>query len=362
MRKTSLKVAFVLVFAAVLVFNPSIFKAEAQSAEGVSVKPVLVGEDKKFNPGDTFSDVLWVTNVSSEDKMFYISARDISGIDQSGGPIFSAAAEKTGLELSSWVNLPVTSVVVKANETKEIPFSIKIPANANPGGHFGGIFFNVTPDKMKTIGSAIGYEVGTLINLTVAGNIVEEAQIREFSTDKNVYSRPTVGFKVKVENLGNVLIRPRGPLDITDSFGKKVGSLVMNDQNGGVFPKSTRTFEAKWEGNGLMLGRYQAVIGLVYGTEGMKTISQVVSFWIVPMDMILLVLGVIILLILVIVFSVKFYIKRKLREMGLASAGKAAPAGDVKESFAPFSKLAIIAITLIVLIFAFLLALFLLFA
>jgi hypothetical protein len=182
--------------------------------------------------------------------------------------------------------------------------------------------------------------------------------LREFSTGKIVYGEPIVDFKTRVANLGNVLIRPYGLIEISDMRGERVGVVKVNENANGVFPASDKEFEAVWEYDGFAFGRYQAVISLNYGDEN-KTISMPTSFWVLPLRPVLIVLGVGLAILLLLYFSIRSYVRRKLREMG-GGRGGAELYTRRNQSSAP--KLIIIAMSLLILCMAFLVLLFLLFA
>ena len=341
---------------------------QAQEASGLKVQPAIIEE--KANPGQTFSSALSATNLSSETKTFYIVRRDINGLSPSGAPIFAGEEEKTGSEVSSWIKVSQESIAIAPGQTKRISFSVEIPKDASPGGHFGGIFLSSAPKRPEETGIGIGYQVGTIVSLQISGEIFEEAQIREFSTDRMIYSRPEVTFIARVENVGNVLVRPRGPLEITDFFDKKVATLNMNDSGAAALPKSTRQFEASWQGEGLTFGRYQAVMSLVYGQEERKTISRTLSFWILPLNIILPVAGGILGLILLVFVLIKLYIRRKLREIRGATenAVHQSRSDTIEREFLHFkkgvssSRLAVITVVLLVFTLFFLMVLFFFFA
>ncbi len=365
-RRKMFGVSLALLFSVGFALLPLAVKA--QEATGIRIQPSLIEE--RVDPGQVFSSILRITNLDSAEKTFYIIKRNISGISNLGTPIFAGEEEETGYEISSWIKLSQESVTVPGKATREIPFSIEVPRNASPGGHFGGIFVSFAPPRPKETGIGIGFQVGTVINLRISGEVFEEAQIREFRADRAIYSKSEVKFMTRVENLGNVLVRPRGPLEITDFFGKKVAILRVNDEGAGVFPKTVRPFEAIWKGDGLFFGRYQVVMSLVYGEEGRKTISDSLSFWVLPLNIILPVVGGILGLIFLVFILVKLHIRRKLREI------RGATENIVHQSRfetmehellhskrgAPFSRLAIITIVLLVFTLLFLMVLFFFFA
>jgi hypothetical protein len=118
-----------------------------------------------------------------------------------------------------------------------------VPADASPGSHFGGVFFESKPPQSGSTGAAIGARVGTVISLRIAGEIVEEILLREFSTERFLYDAPPVGFVTKIENRGNTLARPQGGIEITDMFGKKIAEIDVN-LAGGAVPHPLHACEA----------------------------------------------------------------------------------------------------------------------
>jgi hypothetical protein len=221
--------------------------------------------------------------------------RDVLGVGENGQPIFTDE-KSDAYGLSDWVFLSKTQMSLRAGETIEVPFEVRVPLGAIPGGHFGGIFVATKPEKQDIIGSSIGAQVGTIVSLRVTGDVIEEARIREFHSDKSIYSKPEVNFTIRIENLGNVLIRPRGTIEIDNMFGRRVAQLDVNKESVRIFPRSERSFISGWVGQGLAFGRYQALISMVYGEDQKKTISHAVSFWILPLKEIGLIFIVIVIL------------------------------------------------------------------
>jgi hypothetical protein len=289
--------------------------AFAQSQEGIQLRPAVI--EDRATPGQTYVFSLKVTNLGANEKTFYIGTQDISGLDDSGKPIFSDIQTPTQFELSAWIKLPADSVDLGPGETKVVDFRLQVPGNAAPGSHFGSIFFTSQPPEQKSNGTAIGYKVGSVITLRIAGNVQEEAQLREFSTDKLVYGTPDVTFRTKIDNLGNDLLRPHGVIQITDLWGKST-TLTVNDSADPIFPGGDRVYTTKWAGGTFAFGRYEAVLSMVYGDDSRKTVSQMTSFWILPLKPIMIALGSLIAIIVVLYLLVRSYIRKKLRDMGVS--------------------------------------------
>lgn len=308
-------VTFVLgLFAVVLL--PSLSFAQSAS-EGLQVKPAIVQD--KVILGSAYEYSITVKNIAEISKTFYLSTEDIKGLDDQGLPVFNQGGLPTGYELSSWISLPTGAITLGAGETKTISFGVHVPQKAAPGDHFGAIFLTNRPDPLAATGSGIGISVATIVSLTIAGDVREEAQLREFSTDKTVYGSADVAFASKIENFGNALLRPTGVIQITDMFGKDVGSIQVNQTGAPVFPGSSRKYAASWKNDGFAFGRYQAIASFSYGESDKQSISGTTSFWILPLKPIAIALGGLLALILVMYGTIRMYIRRKLKDMGIAA-------------------------------------------
>ncbi len=350
--------AFLVLTLSVIAFLGAIQSVAAQGSEGIEIQPAVI--EDRASPGETYNFTVRVTNISNSEKTFYLSAQDITGLTDEGQPIFSNETEITPYELSSWVQLPDSQITLAPNEARSVPFVIRVPLNATPGAHFGGVFLDSRPPKQRTTGAAVGMKVGSIINLRINGEVIEEAQLREFSTGNIVYgSASAVDFNTRIANLGNVLIRPHGLIEITDMRGSKVGVVKVNDTGAGVFPETDKTFAEVWEYDGVAFGRYQAIVSLVYGEDGRKTISAATSFWVLPIKPILTVLGTIFAALLVLYVLVRSYIAKKIREMSGGRGG-----GDLyaRRNQSAVPRLLIIALALLFLAIVFLVLLFLMFA
>lgn len=353
----SITIALTVFFSALLL-NPAF--SLAQNSIGLQVKPAIV--DDNVTPGQVYHFSVKVTNISSIDRTFAVSALDISGLNNQGLPVFASPGDVTGYSLSSWIVLPTAPITLKAGETADIPFTANVPTSVSPGAHFGGVFFDSSGQQSGGNGSAVAMKVGTILNLQIAGDILEDSRMREFSTDQLVYGAANVNFTSKVENLGNVLVRPHGVIAITDMFGKQVATLTVNDAGAPIFPNSSRSYLTAWQGSGFAIGRYQAVLSMSYGSEGKKTISSTTSFWILPLPLIGSVIGGFLALALALYVGLRVYIRRQLRAMGVARGKEADTALYRKRYQRSGSRLMLIVFTLALLCVILLMALFLLFA
>lgn len=289
--------------------------AFAQQA-GVSITPATIEET--IDPGASKEYSVTIENLMNAEQTFYFFTRNIKGVRDGGVPIFADDNnEKTGFELADWIVLPITEMKLSAHEKSTLSFTMTVPADATPGSHFGGVFVSVEPPKIENTGAAVGYQVANIISIRIAGDAIESADIRQFSTSKFLYGSQNIEFDVRIENKGNVLVKPSGPMEIYNMLGNKVGTLVFNEELFAVFPGSTRDFNGiKWEGDSIGFGRYEAILSPVYGEEGAKkTMSSTVSFWILPWNIIGPALGVLAAILLAVFIFVRLYIRRSLAHL-----------------------------------------------
>jgi len=307
LTQTLLIISFLFFFSVSTVF--------AQGA-GVRISPAVIEETLDAGTNKTYT--IDIENLNSIEQQYFLFTRNISGVGEGGAPIFAdSALEQTGFELADWITLPAGDITLGAGERQSIDIIMDVPMNASPGSHFGGVFVSAEPPDMDSIGAAVGYQVANIISIRVSGEAIETATIRQFSTGKFLYGSQDVDFNVRIENAGNVLVRPAGPLEVFNSLGRQVGTVNFNDGRAGVFPGETREFtELEWIGDSVGFGRYEAILSATYGDAGAKkTISSTVTFWILPLNIILPALGTLAVILLVTILGVRMYIKRTLAQM-----------------------------------------------
>lgn len=319
-------IAFVLVL--LVLCGSSADIAKAQGTAGVGIRPATVNE--RMDPGEKRQFTVQLTNLSNIEQTYYLTRRDILGVREGNVPVFAEAnSNKTGYELSDWITLDKTEVTLPANGSETVSYLLEVPVGAAPGSHFGSIMISVEPPEMRSSGASIGYEVANIITIRVAGEANDLASIRQFATSQFIYGETKVDFEARIENLGNTLVYPTGPLEVFNMFGKRVAMLQFNESNAAVVPRivdgdkvlsdGLKTYNLTWEDEGVGFGRYEAVVSLVYGDEGRKnTISSTVSFWILPMNIVGPAIAALVILLAVVYIFIRIYVRRS---VAMLSAG-----------------------------------------
>ncbi len=194
------------------------------------------------DPGKTISGSFLLINEQDSTKKFYTTFENFEAQGESGTPKFTPGT--TGL--GSWMHA-VATVVIAPGEQKDIPFTISIPKNAEPGGHFGAIFLGTSPPESEGGGQvSVGAKVGILILLRVSGAVKEGANLLEFrAQDRFTSSLPATLF-YRIQNGGGDRLKPSGEVTIRNTVGLKSAQLPANKAESNVLPLSTRKFTILW--------------------------------------------------------------------------------------------------------------------
>ena len=295
----------------------------AQDSLTLSVSPTLF--EMTANPGQTWESKIKVINSNPYDIDVYTDTLHFAPQGESGQPKFFPVLKKEtgGQTLAEWINIKRDVITIPAEQTLEIPFSITVPENAPPGGHYAAISvgtksLNAGDRKTQVETSQV---VTSLIFLRVTGDVKEEGVIREFRSQSLIAERPEMEFVLRFQNKGNVHLLPRGDIRIFNMWGQERGVIPINRQTmfGNVLPNSVRKYTFKWSGQWSLadIGRYKAIVTLAYGQNGTKFADAETAFWVLPWKIILTVLLVLAAFVALLTWAIKAYIRRMLSLAGL---------------------------------------------
>jgi hypothetical protein len=150
---------------------------------------------------------------------------------------------------ATWLSTAPGDLVVPPGQTGSKTFTVTVPPKAEPGGHYGVIFFEQAPPPGNATITAKP-RIGSLILVTVPGQIIRQGEIKSVSITSTwfwpahkVPILPTRKVKARVVfyNSGNVHLTIRGSLTYKASLGWGSGKVEFNDIT--VLPKTTRYLE-----------------------------------------------------------------------------------------------------------------------
>lgn len=291
-------------FFGIFIFTTLLLFFWVSSAHALTLTPVK--SELAGDPGQTIRGEVEVYNEQNELKTFYVSYENFEPSGEDGSPKFIGG----GTGLATWI-VSETQVTLAPGEKEIIPYTITIPNEAEAGGYFGAVFFGGQNPDIKNGGEvSVGGKLGTLILLSVRGDIPEAAGLSDFGTGdgKRVYTQLPIGFSYRVTNGGADRIVPVGDVQITNTFGLTSVSIPLNENGGSVLPGSARRFQFAWSGvgaadsfigtveqqwNDLHIGWYTAHIRVVWGAEDTQAVARY-DFFMFPWQLVLVIAGVLV--------------------------------------------------------------------
>lgn len=281
----------------------------------LSVSPPRI--EIQGNPGETIKQEMTLTNDTENTQIFYSSFANFEAQGETGNPSFV----QSGNDLGSWMSAE-SSVTLKPGQSVIVPIQINIPSNAEAGGHFAAIFWGTTPSVTGASAVSIGAKIGTLILLSVPGNVKEDGGLVSFSTvdKKFLHTTLPVSFEYRFKNDGGDRIKPVGKITMHDLVYIPEDRIDANPGGGNILPGSTRRFNIDWvknprdkdyvaptgvfaqffdqalyEWNNFAIGPYFAKLDLLYGTSANR-VSKTAFFFVFPWQLLicLIVIGTIV--------------------------------------------------------------------
>lgn len=290
--------AFFIFFVLFFVSRPPFVSADA----GIHLSPVMYEAFLKPGEARTIPDFEFLNPIDDIQEI-NISLKDMRISDETGG--VQLLDESHGrYSLSEWMTIEPAKFTLGPQEHKPVNLTIKVPDNAEPGGHYGALFgeTGVSGGEEEEAGVAVKAGVAAPILLTVAGPISYTGEIIEFREVPFVNLGP-VDFLIRFKNTGTVHYKPHGVIEIFNWFGNKVDVVSVSEQR--AFPETIRQLPATWNRR-LLFGQYRAVATIYFGAEDERQDTAEISFWAFPYKPLAVLIGVFLVL------SVLKKIKKKL--------------------------------------------------
>jgi hypothetical protein len=317
--------------------------AQTPSSYDVTVSPIYF--DLSADPATSITSKIRIRNNTNSPIPLKLGIEKLTG-DINGN--LTLKQDKNDYTLS-WIKFGSDSVVVKPLEWTEVPFTINIPKDAAYGYYWTITMAQDKTSPLVKSGISLTGAAGIPILLNVRKEGAKaEAKILSFTIKNFISEYLPVDFTVKVENFGNVHVKPHGNIFISGTGSKNLAVLDINSTLGNIIPNSSRIFNASWDDGFLVkepvfdngqpkldkdgkqlekitinwnkltsfrIGKYTATLLMVYD-DGKKDVplEQTISFWVIPYK----VIGAIIITLLIVFFvgrwRMKAYINHEIKK------------------------------------------------
>ena len=144
------------------------FAAPAFSAEGESIALTPTSKRLTLDPGTVKEDKISIINDGTVPYSFRVYARPYLTEGEDYKPVFDKLTAIT--DVYEWISFKETEYTLAPGKTVEVPFTVRVPATAQGGGHYGVIFAETqppTPDQTSVVRKK---RVGAILYTTVSGD------------------------------------------------------------------------------------------------------------------------------------------------------------------------------------------------
>ena len=244
-------------------------------------------------PGQETTKTVTLYNTTNSAVDIVPEVRNFSAQGEEGEVELTSA--DTGYSLASWTTVSPQKVTIKKDDHQDFTFTINVPLNVEPGGHFGSIVLSTVPPPqgtLKSSGAFVIQQVAALVLAKIPGKVEENTRLESFTTDKPFYPTGPVQFTVRIKNLSTIHLKPTGNITVKDWFGRK--TVVPVDQRN-ILPGAIRRLGGVFDQK-LMIGGYTANLSMFYGSEN-KNITGSVTFYEFPVKEALIALAILVVLI-----------------------------------------------------------------
>lgn len=261
-----------------------------------------------IKPGQTVVYEMSISNRISDGRTFNLEVEDIAGSDDASRSVVFLGEQRGPYTLKDYISFPEDSIDLNLGDRARVPVTISIPADAEPGGYYGGVLVSTikqegSNDPSSSARSPIVARIGTLFFITVPGEVTRSGALTDVRTTSDAlwYESGPITFNISYENTGSVHLNPYGEIRITNLFGEEVGFVELEPWF--VLPKSLRSRDIVWDRE-MLFGRYTATVSINRGYDDIVD-TATVTFYVLPWKIVLGTFGVIFLILFIIRFLLK---------------------------------------------------------
>ena len=232
--------------------------AQADHDASFGIRPTKAFEDRpetfsyfshELAPGALLTDEALVINDGDVPVTLKLYAIDAVTAQNTGTAFANEGQESTGASrgVSRWLSPSVTEVPLEPGEELVVPFTIKVPSDASPGHHVGGLIVEARTNEEASpsgegeaqFGVKIVRRVGVAVVIDVPGPHVAGLEITSAALRQQDDQGAT--FVIGVHNTGNIFLKGQGSAVLTDCNAGELASVPLKMDT--VLPGDATTFQ-----------------------------------------------------------------------------------------------------------------------
>ncbi|MGW5265006.1 hypothetical protein ACWEQG_28875 [Microbispora sp. NPDC004025] len=189
-----------------------------------------------LNPGGRLRDGIVIANHGTTPLHLAVYAADGFTTEQGRLDLRGRDAKPAGV--GAWVRTDRPDVTVPPGESAEVPFTVALPRDAEPGEYMGGV---VT--SPAAAGAADGRRLGIRIRLRVGGELKPSLSVENlhvgYSGTPNPLGKGDATVTYTIRNTGNAVLAARQTVSLSGPFGRWGGRATHVDDSPQLLPGDT---------------------------------------------------------------------------------------------------------------------------
>ncbi|WP_282695127.1 DUF916 domain-containing protein [Streptomyces sp. CC208A] len=237
------------------------------------------------DPGATLRDEVTVANKTAAPLTFRLYGADAYNTERDGGfAVRTLKEEQTGA--GAWITPARTTVTVPPRSAVTVPFTLTVPADADPGDHPGALVAldeRITPGGGGAVAMGVQRAVAARVYLKVSGPAVPALAVEDVTLEQDRPLVPgtrdaTTLVTYTLHNRGNVTLSPKVVLAAEGLFGRTLLDRELDRLPSELLPRQRIRLTERWTGSP-QLDRGE--VTLTATAEGVRE-SAAVSFLALP--------------------------------------------------------------------------------
>ncbi|MFF8836829.1 WxL protein peptidoglycan domain-containing protein [Streptomyces sp. NPDC015130] len=208
------------------------------------------------DPGTSLTERVTVTNKTAAPLTFRLYGADAYNTDRDGGFAIRTQAEKqTGA--GAWIKPRQTRVTVPPRSAVTVPYTLTVPADADPGDHPGALVAldeRISPSGKGSVAVGVQRAVGARVYLRVNGPTVPALAVEDVTLDQDRPLVPGTGassalVSYTLHNRGNVTLNPKVVLKAEGLFGRTLLDRDLAKVPSELLPRQKIRLTERWDGS-----------------------------------------------------------------------------------------------------------------
>lgn len=181
----------------------------------------------ELEPGAEHTDFIEISNFSEQSVTFGLTASDGVIVESGEFDLLPDSQQPAGT--GAWIEI-AESVEIDPDSSAVLPYTLRVPEDALPGDHPGGIAVSVLTAGEDDQGNsmALNARVGVRVHLRVPGELTPRVEVTEASAEYrhswNPFRPGTVEVTYTAANTGNVRLGSDQSVTVTGLFGIGTGA------------------------------------------------------------------------------------------------------------------------------------------